>query len=297
MTPAQLTALAACARTSLEVRAHAVGLEHHDLPALAERLSLPWKAYACRPQHPGVTAAEDDGIECRLGSFSLALARAEDGDSRHTLDRLRNACRLLVPGGVLVLDIHPRDVTPAMAGYLTAHYDPIYADGSIVLGRRKPAPDVRTATGRLPRGSLPTLSMPLPPSPGPGETWKKVRATQEEIVAFLASQEVQEALAFRPPPERPGLRPLLPLSDGHLVQAMGTGLLDGPITMADGRRAVLRGFAGKTAYEKSKKPLHSNGPLGDNGSVTVWGERPHLWVRIVDHEGRFETLAATTESP
>lgn len=266
------------------------GLPCGHAPDLAAALALPWYAYECRPT-PGCLWADEDGLACRPASFSLALVTPTDDECR-TMKRLTLAARILVPGGVIVYDSRPgyRE-----SRHLTGQYEQVYRLGEIVVGAKRAAYERRAESGSVPLGTWEAASYALPASPDPGESWRKTKPHPEEIAALVASQEFQKALAASTTKAAPGLRPLLPLSTGHLAQALGTGVLDGPITLADGRRAAIRGFAGKASYQKTNEHLRSRPTLCDNVTLAVYGERPHLWIRLVDEQGRFDEYAAATE--
>jgi hypothetical protein len=279
MTPAQLAKLTSALRPARDC--HLAGLPHPMASPLAAALALPLYAYESR----------DIGCyTCRPGSFAMTMVNCPPGDECRTLALIKFSHLGTVPSGFGLFSIHPGDITQAIARLLTTHYDQIYRDGSTIFGLAK-APDHRTGAGTVPLGTLGATAYALPPSPGPGTSWKKVRANAEEIEACAASLATERPRT--PPKALPGLRPLLPLSDGHLAQALACGVLDGPTTLADDRRVVLRGFAGKSSYKKADSPLRQTGGVCDNVNLVVYGERPHLWVRLVDEHGRFETYAAS----
>lgn len=89
-------------------------------------------------------------------------------------------------------------------------------------------------------------------------------------------------------PFRPAvLDPILPLSPGHLGLALASGLLDGRLTLASGRQAVVRGVSSKEEYEIETDATRENGRDGAKHTTTTtrWGEKAKLVIRVLDQDG------------
>lgn len=78
------------------------------------------------------------------------------------------------------------------------------------------------------------------------------------------------------------IRPILPLSPGHLSLILASGMLDGVITLDDGRRVLMRGVSSKTRYTISDK-TESRGGVAIRAETT--GEKPILKIRVMDEQG------------
>lgn len=78
------------------------------------------------------------------------------------------------------------------------------------------------------------------------------------------------------------IRPIVPLSPGHLSLILASGMLDGAITLDDGRRVLIRGISSKKLYTMSDT-VEARGGLQVKATTT--GEHPILKIRVMDEEG------------
>lgn len=83
------------------------------------------------------------------------------------------------------------------------------------------------------------------------------------------------------------LDPILPLSPGHLGLALASGMLDGRLTLANGKTVVVRGVSSKEEYDIEADANRENGLHGTKQTTTVTkrGEKAKLVIRVLDQDG------------
>lgn len=78
------------------------------------------------------------------------------------------------------------------------------------------------------------------------------------------------------------MRPVMPLSAGHLALTLASGLLDGRVELDSGV-VVVKAISSKASYQKSET-TEIQGTVTMRAIVT--GEKPSLKIRVLDQSGK-----------
>lgn len=205
----------------------------------------------------------------------------------------------LVPGGVFILHLPEHRLTYGLITYLTGYLSDCYQvklspelrpyRETIVIGKKRPSLSRQAATWKIEQTTFDRLpAYDVPAADGPGNRFHRNEPTEAEIQTALAS--VLAALAT-PKPNGKLAQPILPLSPGHLGMVLASGLLDGLITLADGRTVVVKGISQKEQYKLSEETSEIQTKSGGTKTTKteVFSERAALKIKTLDAYGTIIT--------
>lgn len=292
---------------------HAIDLSPGDgvrLFTLASHLSIPkhhlWaiagssREYELASDKIGhVLKTTPQGLDLPPGAVSIALADIQDQD------QLQIATRILIPHGILIACLPDRynrvhtigpnwgqyekpptfTIKPLTIKYLTSNYTRVYLveDMGLVIGARLPIDDSSRSSWNFHVKKSDDLKdyYQLPASRG-FRTFKRTRPSDEEIERSLS--EILKSVAQDAPVATISGRvaPIMPLSTGHMGLVLASGILDGIMTLSDGRTVVIKGLAWKTEY---KKDVLETSKGKNKTRETIYQESVTMKLRCIDSDG------------
>lgn len=237
--------------------------------------------------------------EIRRGCFSVVYCNPPFDDSltkgvRVEEQFLSGALQLLTVGGVLVfvcpemiaerpgfrsiLKIYAQDFSVVPFPAEVRGHKEVFVLATRIEGFRAGDPSWRDLC--VPDG----WKYRAPAAGGPGQRFKKIGLTDEELDEHIASSPL--LAEFAAPPEFELPRPPLALGKGHLALLLAAGHLDGLVSV-NGHSHVVRGTARKVE-EVTDEQVDTSGKT--TVTKTIYTERIKLQIRAVWPDGVIHNL-------